>query len=209
MSGTPTVRLASPRQTVQVRFADGRTFESALDTPLADFVAAAYPQASCPIVAAMVDGEPQELSYRVDHDVQVIPVDASSNEGIRVYQRSVSLVLVAAVQQLHPGARVMIDHSITMGGFFCGVVGRPPLTPQELAEIERRMREIVAADEPITVQTMPIQQAIEMFASQGYDDKVRLLETCDEETIPIYTLGAAITTHAGPGALGIGFFTAG
>lgn len=27
-------------------------------------------------------------------------------------------------------------------------------------------------------------------------------------TIPIYTLGAAITTHAGPGALGVGFFTA-
>lgn len=28
-------------------------------------------------------------------------------------------------------------------------------------------------------------------------------------TIPIYTLGAAITTHAGPGALGVGFFAAG
>jgi DegV family protein with EDD domain len=28
-------------------------------------------------------------------------------------------------------------------------------------------------------------------------------------SIPIYTLGAAITTHAGPGALGVGFFTAG
>jgi hypothetical protein len=27
-------------------------------------------------------------------------------------------------------------------------------------------------------------------------------------TIPIYTLGAAITTHAGPGALGVRFFTA-
>ena len=25
-------------------------------------------------------------------------------------------------------------------------------------------------------------------------------------TIPIYRLGAAITTHAGPGALGVGFF---
>jgi len=28
-------------------------------------------------------------------------------------------------------------------------------------------------------------------------------------SLPIYTLGAAITTHAGPGALGVGFFTAG
>jgi DegV family protein with EDD domain len=28
-------------------------------------------------------------------------------------------------------------------------------------------------------------------------------------SVPIYTLGAAITTHAGPGALGVGFFTDG
>jgi DegV family protein with EDD domain len=28
-------------------------------------------------------------------------------------------------------------------------------------------------------------------------------------SVPIYTLGAAITTHAGPGTLGVGFFTAG
>ncbi|MFH1085821.1 MAG: nucleoside kinase [Chloroflexota bacterium] len=188
MPVTPQVRPANPRKTAQVRFLDGRIFESPLHTPLADFVAAAYPDAPYPIVAALLDGEPQELSYCVDHDVQVTPVDTSSNEGMRVYQRSLSLVLVVAVRQLYPGARVIIDHSLPMGGFFCEVAGRDPLAPAELAAIEQRMRAIVAADEPITVQTMPARQAIVMFAAQGYDDKVRLMGAMEEEPVTIHSL---------------------
>jgi fatty acid-binding protein DegV len=42
-------------------------------------------------------------------------------------------------------------------------------------------------------------------ANQLRDDLCKALDVCD---IPLYSVGPAITTHAGPGTLAVGFFTA-
>ena len=182
------VRAASPRQTIQVRFADGRTYEGPVGTPVAEFVEAAYPDAPCPAVAALLDGELVELTYAVSKDADVVPVDTSTNAGMRVYQRSLSFVLIVAGRELFPRVRVIVDHSIALGGFFCQIMGRELFSQDELEAIERRMHEIVAADEPILRARMPVTVAREMFASQGYDDKVHLLDYREEEQVTVYKL---------------------
>ena len=179
---------ARPRRSVQVRFADGRIFEGPVGAPLGDFIDVAYPGADPPIVAAVVDGELRELSYRVQRDVAAVPIDTLSTDGLRIYQRSMSFVLIVAVHELFPQARIVIDHSVTLGGFFCQVVGRQLFSDQEIRDLLRRMQEIVAADEVILKERIPTREAIALFASQGYEDKVRLLAYRDEETIPVYSL---------------------
>ena len=108
----PQICPAEPRATAQVRFPDGATFEGPLGTPLCDFVERAYSHAQIPIVAAIVDGELEDLSYCVTHDVACRPIDTSTSDGNRVYQRSVCFLLVVAVRELFPDARVVIDHSV-------------------------------------------------------------------------------------------------
>ena len=193
MSEDTIVRPAQPRQTLQVRFADGKTYEGPVGTSLATFIEGAYPKAEQPIVAALVDDELEELSYPVTRDAYVKPIDTRTSDGMRIYQRSLSFVLIVAVRQLFPEARVIIDHSVTLGGFFCQIEGREPFAhdargqQKEIEAIERRMRDIVEADEPITKERMPVGEAIELFASQGYDDKVRLL-SYREKDLPVYSL---------------------
>ena len=194
MSPYPTrVRPAEPRDSVQVRLADGRVFAGPVGTPLHVFMRSAYPEASPreappPVVAALVDGDLVELCYPVTKDVDVEPIDTSMNDGMRIYQRSLTLLLVVAVHELFPQARLTVDHSVTLGGFFCQVAGRPAFNREEIAAIEARMREIVAADEPVLKERMPVAQAREMFAAQGYDDKVRLLAYRDQPEIAVYNL---------------------
>jgi uridine kinase len=121
-------------------------------------------------------------------DAQVRPVDTAANDGMRVYQRSVLFTLVVALRELFPNVRVLVDHSVTMGGFFCQIEGRELFTASELATVEQRMREIVAADEPIEKGRVSTQEAVAHFAAQGYEDKVRLLGYRQEPDLPIYAL---------------------
>lgn len=182
------IQPAEPRQTAQVRFPDGRVFEGPVGASLSDFIKAAYPPNEHPIVAAMADGQLRELHYRVGRDMEVQPIDTFTTDGLRIYQRSLSFLLVVAIHKLHPDTQVIIDHSVTLGGFFCQLRGRPLFSQEELDEITALMREIAAADEPIEKVTMPTEEARELFRSQGYDDKVRLLSYRDEKEISVYSL---------------------
>ena len=179
---------AAPRQTAQVHLPDGKTYEGLVGTPLARFIEAAYSQAPYPLVAALVNDELEELSYRVTQDVTVKPIDTTTNDGMRIYQRSLSFLLIVAVHELFPEARIIIDHSVTLGGFFCQVAGRELFSEEELKAIDQRMREIVQADEPILKERVSVEEAKRLFASQGYEDKVRLLAYRQQEDIAIYSL---------------------
>lgn len=190
-------RLAEPRQDVQVRLPDGRVFAGALGTPLIDFVTAAYADDRS-IVAGLVDGRLVELGHPVVRDVDVQPVDTFTTEGLRIYQRAMVFVLVVAARELYPEARVTIDHSVTVGGFFCTVTGRPTFTTDELEAIGRRMQEIVEADEPIVPRVVAVEEAIEIFEAQGYSDKVRLLSGHEKEQITIYSLRGVLDCFYGP-----------
>jgi len=183
-----TVWPATPRQTVQVHFVDGKTYEGPVGTPLVQFIQCAYAQAPYPIVAALVNDELEELSYRVTQDVRVRPIDTSTNDGMRIYQRSLSFLLIVAVHELFPEAQVIVDHSVTLGGFFCQIAGRELFSEDELRAIERRMREIVEADEPIIKTCVSVEEAKKLFAAQGYEDKVRLLAQRGQGEITIYSL---------------------
>lgn len=191
--------IESPRRpTAQVTFSDGRTFEGPVGTQLLEFVRAAYPQPRAPIVGALIDGKPQELSFTIHRDCDAIPIDTTTSDGMRIYHRSVTFILVVAVHELFPEARVLVDYSVALGGFFCLVEGREPFGPPELEAIEQRMREIVAADEPITKQYIPVAEAQRMFADQGYHDKVRLLAYAERDEVPVYELRGVCDYFYGP-----------
>ena len=184
------IQPATPRKTVQVHLADGGVYEGPVGAPLARFIEAAYPNPEHPIVAALVDGSLKELTYQVTKDVHVEPIDTLTNDGMRVYHRTFSFLLIVAAHELFPEAQIVIDHSVTSGGFFCQVVERELFSQKELSAIEARMREIVAACEPILKERIPVDEAIALFSSQGYDDKVRLLAS-REQDVTVYTSRAA------------------
>jgi uridine kinase len=184
----PKIVPAEPRETAQVWFKDGRVFEGPVGTPLEEFVRAAGSDPEVPTVAALIDDELRELTYRVEGDIEVTPITMADSDGFRIYRRSLAFLLATAVGELFPGTSVYVDHSLTFGGYFCIVQGRQNFSPEELARIEARMRQIVEADEPIRKERVPLNEAIALFKARGDDDKVRLLNNRRKDYLTLYQL---------------------
>jgi uridine kinase len=182
------IHFASPRETVQVRLDDGRILEGPVGTPLEAFVARVSHPDQPPIVAALVNGELRELTYLIRKDVDVCLLSNATSDGKRIYQRSLTLLMLAAVHELYPEARITVDYAVTMTGLLCEVHGRAPLTPAEVEQIQARMQEIVDQDEPIVKRQVALDEAIAMFKKRGYEDKVRLLKHRRRDYVVIYSL---------------------
>lgn len=184
------VRPAQPRATAQVKFADGRLYEAPVWTPLEDYMRAAGRERPWrfPIVAALIDDELRELTYHIEKDVEVMPLGMDDRDGSRIYRRSLTFLLVVATRELFPEARLRVDHSVTFGGYFCSVENRPPFTADELSAIEARMREIVADDEPIGKERVPLAEAFELFRARGDDETLQLLTYRRKDYLVLYTL---------------------
>jgi uridine kinase len=182
------------RETVQVKLLpNGQVYEAPYGTPLLAFFQRAEHDSQTPAearaVAAMVDNRLRELTYPVVRDLEVRPITLYEMDGIRIYRRSLSFLLIAAVHACFPDAEVIIDHALPQRAFACHVENRPNFTAAELDQINRKMRELVNANLPITRTAMSLAEAQEYFAQRGDEEKVRLLQFRTRDYLRIYTLG--------------------
>ncbi len=96
-------------------------------------------------------------------------------------------VLAYAVQDLFPDAKPTIGPAIE-NGFYYDFDRATPFTPEDLERLEARMREIIAADYPMTGREVTRAQAIEHFRNNPY--KVEIAEQIPPgEPITLYTIG--------------------
>jgi len=184
----PLVRQAEPRQSAQVRFPDGRIFQAPVGTPVEEYVKVGLGAPPVPVIAALVNGDLRELTYQVQSDARVDPVFLSDSDGVRIYRRSLAFLLVTAVRELFPEAQIFVDHTLPFGGFFCQLQGRQPFGEEELAQIDTRMRQIIAADLPITREPVPLNEAVELFKARGEMEKVQLLDRRKKDYLSLYNL---------------------
>ncbi len=192
MAAGASIRPGAPRSTVQIRLDDNRILEGPTGTLLETFMVSAWPAPQSPVLAALVDGHLTELSQRVVEDAHVRPVMMSDSDGMRIYQRSLVFLLVVAAHDLFPEARVIVDHSLTMGGLFCEVTGRPPLNAAEVTRLDQHMHAIAAANEAIVRRDVSPKTAIELFEKQGDLDKINLLKYRRKDYLPVYELRGVV-----------------
>src|SRR5690606_12050548 len=134
------IAVASRRQTVQVTFPNDITLEGDTGTTIEEFLKAAEPHLpgryDRPTMGGILDHRPRELAYPVTRDCNLQPLLLSSSDGGRIYRRSLVMLLATAAGEVWPDLQVEVSYSIPEGGFYCTVVGRPPLSDNELAQLE-------------------------------------------------------------------------
>ncbi|MET0456663.1 MAG: threonine--tRNA ligase [Mycobacterium sp.] len=94
------------------------------------------------VVVRDADGRLRDLSWVPAADVEVTPVAADTEDGRSVIRHSAAHVLAQAVQGLFPEAKLGIGPPITDGFYYDFEVPRA-FTPEDLAALEKRMRQIV------------------------------------------------------------------
>ena len=173
------VRPAQPRTTVHVTLPDNRTFEGPVGTTIETFLEVAFPYPEAPLIAALVNGHLRELSYALKRDSDLEPINLSQSDGVRIYRRSLSFLMMAAARRVLPGVEIFVDHSLPFGGYFCEVRNRDPLTPAELDALSAEMQRMVAADISIERTSIPLEEALDIFQSRNELDKVQLFQGRD------------------------------
>ncbi len=107
-------------------------------------------------------------------------------------------LLAHAVKDLYPETLVAIGPA-TETGFYYDFDRATPFTPDDLAQIERRMKELIEADLPVTRQAISRREALEKFAAMGERYKVEIIESIPpDEEITLYTVGNFTDLCRGP-----------
>ena len=142
-----------------------------------------------PILAAKVNNVVQGLKYRAFNSRRVEFLDYTSYEGRSVYCNSLCFLLCKASRDVFPECRVIIRRPISKG-YYCTISKKDgtDISAEDLALIKERMTSIVEADMPFRRHEVLAEEAIGLFRSLGYDDKVKLLETSGDVYVNYYTL---------------------
>ena len=132
-----------------------------------------------PILGARVNNQIKELSYSVFKPKIIEFFDFSNAEGRRMYERSLSFILIKAMADIKPELKVVIDHSISQG-LYCELVSKDGKyfkpEPEFVIEVAERMQQIVKADIPFTRKEILSTQAAQIYEELGFPERVQLFK---------------------------------
>lgn len=135
-------------------------------------------QLKFPVVAARVNYKVEDLNFLVYKPKDIEFIDMSCPSGMRVYVRSLSMVLSLAVKRLYPHAVLHIAHSISKG-YFCKLehLGEA-ITDTMIDSIKSEMNQIISAGKRIISEEKQVKEVRELFAQQyNENENLYLFET--------------------------------
>jgi threonyl-tRNA synthetase len=183
---------------LNIRLPDGSSKSFPGPLTVAEIAQAIGPGLARAALAGKVDGKLVDTSYRVESDADVAIVTPKSPEGLEILRHSTSHLMAQAVQELFPGAQVTIGPVIE-NGFYYDFSYKRPFTPEDLAAIEKRMREIAGKDLKVERKTMARDEAVEFFKSIGEKYKAEIIGAIPaKEPISLYGQGNWIDLCRGP-----------
>ena len=166
---------------------NGLSKEYPLGTSLIEIADNMCVKTNKPILGARVNNKLKELSYRVYNPKFIEFIDITNIDGLRMYQRSLSFVLMKAVRDIFPNSQLKIEHSISEG-FYCELEKETELTPQEVLTISDRMRQIINSDLKFKRDQLPTDEAIKRFEKNNLIEKAKLFKTRSTLFTSIYYL---------------------
>ena len=137
-------------------------------------------------VAGKVDGRLVDASDVIDHDAKLQIITPRDAEGVEIIRHSTAHLVGHAVKQLYPTAKMVIGPVIDEG-FYYDIWYERPFTPDDMAAIDARMKQLIAQDYDVVKKVTPRAEVIEVFRSRGEEYKLRLVEDMpDEQAMGLY-----------------------
>lgn len=139
------------------------------------------------IVAAKINGEVRDIQTPITDGDTISFIELDSSLGWKIYRRSILFLLIASVNRIDPSAEVIAKFTVNKG-LYCEIkLPNREITQDFIAEVDRTMKEMIAANLPITKHRVPRQEAITLFQKLGRSGKVNLLSNLSQPIISIYT----------------------
>jgi threonyl-tRNA synthetase len=137
-------------------------------------------------VAGKVNGKLVDTVDPIAADAALQIITPKDPEGLEIIRHSFAHLVGHAVKQLYPTAKMVIGPVID-DGFYYDIAYERPFTPEDLAAIEARMRELIVKDYDVIKRVTPRDEVVKVFRERGEEYKLRLVEDMpDERTMGLY-----------------------
>ena len=130
-------------------------------------------------VAGKVNGKLVDACDPITEDSTVQIITPKDQEGVEIIRHSCAHLVGHAVKQLYPNAKMVIGPVIEEG-FYYDIATEKPFTPEDVAAIEARMKELIAQDYDVVKIMTPRAETIKIFQDRGEEYKLRLIEDMPE-----------------------------
>lgn len=130
-------------------------------------------------VAGKVNGVLVDACDPINQDVSVQIITPKDSEGVEIIRHSCAHLVGHAVKQLYPDAKMVIGPVIEEG-FYYDIATEKPFTPEDVAAIEARMKELIAQDYDVIKVMTPRDETVKTFQDRGEEYKLRLIEDMPE-----------------------------
>jgi threonyl-tRNA synthetase len=175
---------------ISLTFPDGnkRVYDAGV-TP-AEVAASIAPSLAKASISAMVDGKHWDLQWPITQDATIslntMKDDAPALELIR---HDLAHIMARAVQEIWPDVKVTIG-PVRDQGWFYDFDRAEPFTPEDLGQIEARMKQIINARDPVRTEVWERARAVEYYRGRGEPFKLELIDRIPEgEDLRMYWHG--------------------
>ena len=127
-------------------------------------------------LAAEVDGRLVDASHLIDADTGLRIITGRDDEGLEILRHSCAHLMAQAVKELFPQAQVTIGPVIE-DGFYYDFAFERSFTPEDLAAIEAKMKELAQQDLGVSRAVMAREEAVAFFRNLGEEYKAQIIES--------------------------------
>ncbi len=189
---------------IHITLPDGSMKEVPKGTTPADVARSISPRLADAALVARVsqpnngEGELIDLQRPLEQDVKLQILTEKDSDSLFVFRHSAAHLLAAAVMELYPNVKLGIGPPIDTG-FFYEFLREEPFTQEDLAKIEKKMRELAAQDLPNERKLIPKPEALDLYKKSNQIFKCELVEEkATEPMVSFYTTGKFIDFCRGP-----------
>ncbi|AMX01161.1 threonine--tRNA ligase [Rummeliibacillus stabekisii] len=183
-------------QFIKIQFPDGKQQQYERGVTLTDIAHSISPSLSKKTIVGYVNGIPTDVARPITEDAQISLYDAASKEGIAVVRHSSAHLLAHALKRIYPSIRFGVGPVIE-DGFYYDVELDSLITPSDLPQIEKVMKQIINESLEINRKEVSREKAKQLFAHDPL--KLELLEDIpQDETVTVYEQGDFYDLCRGP-----------
>ncbi|MFC0339978.1 threonine--tRNA ligase [Paracoccus niistensis] len=175
---------------ISLTFPDGSIRDYPAGTTAAQVAASIAPSLAKNAISASLDGRHVDLAWPLTESGSIaINTMKDAAPALELIRHDLAHVMARAVQELWPDVKVTIG-PVRDYGWFYDFDRAEPFTPDDLGAIEARMKQIIAARDPVRTEVWDRARAIAHYEAAGEPFKIELIHRIAEgEDLRMYWHG--------------------
>lgn len=141
-------------------------------------------------VSSSVNGQHFDLSWPIEEDAEIaINTIKDTEPALELVRHDLAHIMARAVQEIWPDVKVTIG-PVIRDGWYYDFDRKDPFTTDDLILIEKKMKEIINARDPVKTEVWSRQEAIDYYKKNNEPFKIELIESIPgNEPIRMYWHG--------------------